>query len=71
VIDAGVNISMASNKLNGTIIYHSTNSVSFGMGINYSNFKILGLYTSGTSALKGYSSGNFEIGLGYSFIKKQ
>ncbi|RYZ95944.1 MAG: type IX secretion system membrane protein PorP/SprF [Sphingobacteriaceae bacterium] len=71
VIDGGVNFSIPSNKLSGTILYHSTNSISFGMGLNYNSFSILGMYTSGTSALKGYSSGNFEIGLGYNFNKKE
>lgn len=70
VIDGGVNVAMASNKLYASIIYHSTKSISFGMGLNYSNFAILSMYTSGTSALKNYSSGNFEIGLRYSFKRK-
>jgi type IX secretion system PorP/SprF family membrane protein len=70
IIDAGVNVAMASNKLYATAIYHSTQSISFGMGLNFRQFAILGMYTSGTSALKGYSSGNFEIGLGYNFMKK-
>lgn len=70
IIDGGVNISMASNTIQGTLIYHSTNSISFGLGMNYKDFVILGMYTSGTSALKGYSSGNFEIGLSYNFKKR-
>ncbi|TKC09873.1 type IX secretion system membrane protein PorP/SprF [Pedobacter polaris] len=69
VIDAGVNVATASNKFYASSIYHSTKSISFGMGFNYNNFAILGMYTSGTSALKNYSSGNFEIGLVYSFKK--
>jgi type IX secretion system PorP/SprF family membrane protein len=67
VIDGGVNVSFASNKLSATAIYHSTNSFSMGMGFNYKKMSVLGMYTSGTSALQGYSSGNFDIGLGYSF----
>lgn len=69
VIDVGVNLSTYSNTLNGSVIYHSTKSISFGLGFNYRQFAILGMFTSGTSALKGYSSGNFEVGLGYSFLK--
>lgn len=71
IIDGGVKVSMASNRLNTTVIYHSTESVSVGIGLNYKEFSILGMYSSGTSALRGYSSSNFEIGLGYSFKKKE
>lgn len=67
VIDGGVNVSFESNKLSVTAIYHSTNSFSMGMGFNYKKLLLLGMYTSGTSALQGYSSGIFEIGLGYNF----
>lgn len=71
VIDAGVNVSTVSNKLYANVIYHSTQSISFGLGLNYKEFAILCMYTSGTSALRGYSNDNFEIGIGYSFRKKR
>lgn len=67
MFDVGVNVAMNSNKIYGTIIYHTTNSVSVGMGVNFNKFSILGMHTSGTSALRNYSSGNFEIGLGVVF----
>ncbi len=70
VLDVGVNVSTASNRLSACVIYHSTQSVSVGLGMTYKEFMILGMFTSGTSALRGYSSGNFEIGLGYNLIKK-
>jgi type IX secretion system PorP/SprF family membrane protein len=71
IIDGGINLSFASNKFNLTGIYHSTNSISFGFGLNFKDLSVLTVYTSGTSALKGYSNGNFEIGIGYNFTKKK
>lgn len=70
MFDVGVNVAMNSNKMYGTVIYHSTNSLSLGMGINFSSLSVFGMYTSGTAALRDYASGNFEIGLGYRFGKK-
>jgi type IX secretion system PorP/SprF family membrane protein len=67
MFDVGVNVAMNSNKIYGTIIYHTTNSISVGMGVNFNKFSIFGMHTSGTSALRNYSSGNFEIGLGVLF----
>lgn len=71
VIDAGINFATASNKLYASLIYHSTESISFGMGLNYKEFTLSGMFTSGTSALRGYNTGNFEIGFGYHFKKKK
>lgn len=71
VIDGGVNLIFAGNKLSATAIYHSTKSISFGMGLNIHSLSILGMYTSGTSALRGYNTGNFDIGLGYRFVQKK
>lgn len=68
IVDGGVNVSLASNRLNASVVYHSTQSLTFGVGMNYKELAILALYTSGTSALKGYSNGNFEIGIGYKFL---
>lgn len=70
VIDGGVNLIFAENKISATAIYHSTKSISFGMGLNFHSLSILGMYTSGTSAFRGYNTGNFDIGLGYCFVRK-
>lgn len=70
VIDAGVNLTFLSDKLNATALYHSTESVSFGIGMNLNQLNILAMYTSGTAALRGYGAGTFDLGLSYSFKKK-
>ncbi len=67
VLDMGVNISAFQNKVFTTVMYHTTQNITLGAGVNYKDFSILGMYTSRTYALKGYVTGNFEIGLGYNF----
>ncbi|WP_316739678.1 PorP/SprF family type IX secretion system membrane protein [Pedobacter aquatilis] len=70
ILDVGANFSFLQEKFMVSGIYHSTNSVTFGAGINYQ--RKLGLllqYTSNTSALQNYSNGEFEVGLRYSFRK--
>lgn len=70
VIDAGVNFTFLSNKLNATAVYHSTESVSLGMGLNIKQLNVLAMYTSGTAALRGYGAGTFDLGLSYAFKTK-
>jgi type IX secretion system PorP/SprF family membrane protein len=71
LLDLGANLSMINNQLIFTGLYHSSNSATFGLGINYNKaLTILGMYTTETAALRGYASGNFEVGLTYQFLKK-
>jgi hypothetical protein len=42
-------------------MYHSSESTTFGFGINYQAIGINGMYTTATSALGAYTNGNFEI----------
>lgn len=71
LLDLGANLSMINNQLIFTGLYHSSNSATFGFGINYNKaLSILGMYTTETAALRGYTGGNFEVGLNYQFLKK-
>lgn len=63
VIDAGLNLLMAERRLNLFGMYHSTQSFTFGMGITYQSINITGMYATGTSALRNYANGDFEINL--------
>ncbi|HEY0897822.1 MAG TPA: PorP/SprF family type IX secretion system membrane protein [Sphingobacteriaceae bacterium] len=65
IVDAGVNVSLISNQLLFTGMYHSSQNATFGLGMNFRSLSFLGSYTTETSALRGYTSGNFEIGVGY------
>jgi type IX secretion system PorP/SprF family membrane protein len=64
IIDAGVNMNVFSNKVMLSGIYHSTNSLTVGLGVVYNEqFSILGNYTSNTAAMGNNANGQFEIGL--------
>ncbi len=68
IIDAGIAVGVAEEKLNFSAIYHSTNSVTLGIGTVFQNqFGISAQYTTNTSDLQGYSNGEFEIGLKYNW----
>lgn len=63
LLDAGINLTLADNKLSFLGMYHSSKSTTFGMGLNYGTFGFQGIYTTATSALSNYTNGNFEISL--------
>jgi type IX secretion system PorP/SprF family membrane protein len=65
ILDIGINFSTLQNKIFSSLIYHSSQNFTMGMGINYKDFTISCMYTTRTFTLKGYSDGNLEVGLGY------
>lgn len=67
IVDAGVNVSLINNQLLFTGIYHSSQSATFGLGMNFQSLSFLGSYSTETTDLRGYTSGNFELGVGYRF----
>lgn len=70
LLDLGINLSTINNRLNLTGIYHSSRSATFGVGFTYETISFIGVYTTETSALRGYAGGNFEIGLKGNLFKK-
>ena len=63
IIDAGANLSYANNMINFFGMYHSINSTTFGLGLNYQNIGFIGMYSTATSALSNYANGNFEVSM--------
>jgi type IX secretion system PorP/SprF family membrane protein len=62
--DAGTLVSIANKKILFTGIYHSTESGTFGLGMDFQNkYLINAMYTTETSALSGYTNGSFEVNL--------
>ncbi len=61
ILDAGVNFNYSNNRVNLFGMYHSSESTTFGLGVNYQSLGISGMYSTATSALSGYANGNFEI----------
>lgn len=69
ILDAGANLSYGSNRVSLFGMYHSSESATFGMGLNYQALGIYGMYTTATSALSGYANGDFEISLRLNLFK--
>jgi len=68
ILDLGLELNFFGNKLNLSSIYHTTNSVTVGAGTIYKNrLSILCQYTTNTSDMQGYSNGEAEIALKYTF----
>lgn len=64
VWDVGVQGGFAKGKLNASMVYHSTNSITFSIGTDYmERLKLVAFYTSGTSDLRQYSNGEFEFAM--------
>lgn len=71
IIDAGANLSYAENKVNLFAMYHTSKSSSFGLGLNYLNMSINGIYTTPTSGLRRYSTGDFVVSLSLRILNKK
>ena len=69
MLDVGANLSYANNQVNFFGMYHSSNSATFGLGLNYQSMGFNVIYTTATTALYSYASGTFEIGLKLNLFK--
>jgi len=64
IADIGSNITFAQDKVNLLALYHTSESLTLGLGVKYKSLaQINGIYTSGTAALRGNTNGNFEVNL--------
>lgn len=71
ILDVGAVLTVAAEQLSLTGLYHSTQSGTVGIGLNLQKkYLISGMYTTQTSALNGYSNGNFELNLRVRLGKK-
>ncbi|RZL66221.1 MAG: type IX secretion system membrane protein PorP/SprF [Pedobacter sp.] len=68
IVDVGTNFQFKSttkNQFNIMGLYHSSKNATVGFGINFNDrYAFNGSYTMATTQLQGYSTGDFEIGLG-------
>lgn len=68
IVDVAANLQFLEDKLMLSGVYHSTDSMTIGLGANYkSTFSLLFQYTTNTAQMQSYSNGEFELGLRYSF----
>lgn len=72
ILDIGTNITIANNAARFMLIYHSSQSTTFGMGVSVKSLgNISANYTTATSALNAYMNGNFEIGIKVNVLKEK
>lgn len=70
IIDAGVNVSFLDNIANVMAMYHTSKSVTAGIGVNIKKTAIIQLmYTTQTGGIKSYVDGGYEIGATINLFK--
>lgn len=74
VFDVGFNLYRTTfeenYQLNLQGIYHSDNSLSWGVGIDYHTLGLLFTYTYNTGQLSSYANNTFELGISLKLLKK-
>jgi type IX secretion system PorP/SprF family membrane protein len=71
LIDAGADLSFNGNAFSIQAMYHSSNSATFGVGVNETAYSIFAFYTTNTSSLSSYNNGDFEFGLRFNVLNKK
>ncbi len=62
MIDAGANFSFSDEKLSIMSMWHSSDNMTYGLGINHNRkFSFTGMYSSNIGELRGFVNGNFEM----------
>ncbi|SDD07434.1 PorP/SprF family type IX secretion system membrane protein [Pedobacter soli] len=62
--DAGLNASLADDRLYLMAMYHNTQNATIGLGTNYkSTLYFMAYYNTATSAISGYTGGDFEVNI--------
>ncbi len=70
--DVGVNANFADDKLYVMAMYHDTQNATFGLGMNYmSTLRFMAYYNTPTSAIRGYTDGDFEVSVSLNIGKKR
>jgi type IX secretion system PorP/SprF family membrane protein len=70
IIDAGVNVSLLDNVASVMAMYHTSKSVTAGVGVKIVKMvSILGMYTAQTSGVKTTVDGTYEVGIRVDLFK--
>lgn len=70
ILDAGVNVSILNDVANVMAMYHSSKSITAGIGVNIlKTVGIQAMYTSQTGGIRTYVDGTFEIGATVNLFK--
>jgi type IX secretion system PorP/SprF family membrane protein len=71
LLDVGANWTFLQGKVNVTTLYHSTQNVTLGAGVQYKALALNVLHATKTYDVRAQEQSNFEIGLQYSFWNQQ
>ncbi|OCX52978.1 hypothetical protein BEL04_01225 [Mucilaginibacter sp. PPCGB 2223] len=63
IVDGGIDIGFNENVFNLQGLYHSNNTITFGVGVNKTSFAVLAFYTTNTATINYNASGDVELGL--------
>ena len=64
MIDVGANLSFSQDKLILMSMWHSSENMTYGLGINHNRlFSFTGMYSNNIGELKGFANGNFEMAI--------
>lgn len=69
LVDVGLNLGLLNDKVGIMGMYHSSESFTFGLQSSYRSITLSGMYTTETAALRSYANGDFQLALGYRFMK--
>ena len=70
IMDLGMNFTMKNYGIYFQGIYHTSQSMDFGFGLNQKNYSLNLSYNLETGTLKRYTKGAFEFGLALRLFKK-
>ncbi|SHG29937.1 PorP/SprF family type IX secretion system membrane protein [Pedobacter caeni] len=63
IVDVGLNFAMENYGLYMQGIYHSSDNMSVGLGLNRSSYAVSFAYNFETGAIRNYTGGGFELGI--------
>jgi type IX secretion system PorP/SprF family membrane protein len=71
IIDAGVNVALLNNVANVMAMYHTSKSVTAGIGVNImKTVAVQAMYTTQTGGVKTYVDGTYEVGVTVNLFNK-
>jgi len=69
ILDAGANLDMTSYDFNVSTMYHTNQTITFGVGLNLPETDLLFAYTYNTGPLSSYANNTFEFGVKLKLFK--
>jgi hypothetical protein len=71
LLDVGANWTFLQEKVHVITMYHSTQNITLGAGVQYKSLTLNAMYTTKAYDVRAQEQSDFEIGLQYSFWNQQ